>query len=84
MYEGDSYCWIVICKNKRFHRRQNQYYGHRIPLAPTDMFEPPPPLRDKFNVRCDECGAEYSYKPAELMRFEMEMPESVAPHPLFQ
>ncbi len=84
MYETESYCWIVICKNKRFHRRQDPDHGHKIPLAPTDMFESPPALKGKFKARCDECGEEYSYKPSELLRLEMEMPESLAPHPLFK
>ncbi len=84
MYEADSYCWTVICKNKWFHRRENIRYGHKIPLGPTDAFMPPPALNGPFRVRCDGCGKQYEYKPTELLRFELELPESFVPHPLFR
>ncbi len=84
MWESDSYCWIVICKNKRFHSAKDPLYGHKIPLGPTDTYASPPTLDGGFRVRCDECGEEYMYKADDVMRFEMEMPESLAPHPLFQ
>ena len=32
---------------------------------------------------CDECKKEYFYKPSEVMRLELEPPESFTPHPLF-
>lgn len=32
------YCWIVICKNSRYHRRQNLFYGHKILLGETDAY----------------------------------------------
>jgi hypothetical protein len=28
-----DYCWIVVCKNSRFHRRQNRFCGHKILLG---------------------------------------------------
>jgi hypothetical protein len=31
---GDAnYAWVVICKNKKFHRQTNLLYGHKIPLG---------------------------------------------------
>ena len=36
--EDEPYCWVVICKNEKFHRHQNLYSGHKIPLGETDAF----------------------------------------------
>ncbi len=79
-----NYVWVVVCKNHIFHNRHNVFFGHKIPLSETDAVEDPPALKTEFSVRCDECGKEYSYKPKELLRVEMELPDSFAPHPLFQ
>ena len=57
-------------------------FGHKIPLAETDAFEPVP-VSGPFYVRCDECGVEHSYEPEEVMRIEMELPESFTTHPRF-
>ena len=83
-WDNPSYCWIVICKNKRFHHQDNTMFGHRIPLGETDAFSPPPSIGDVFQVRCDKCGEEYSYKPEEILRVEETLPESFTPHLLFK
>jgi hypothetical protein len=84
MWDTSEYCWVVICKNHRFHHHKNQLYGHRIPLGETDAFTPRPALAGRLVVRCDECGQEYSYEPAEVLRYEEVFPDSVTPHPLFR
>ena len=84
MWETDSYCWVVICKNNWFHRRRNLFHGYVIPLGETDAFAPRPALDRSFMVQCDNCGKEYSYEPAEVLRLEWELPESFTPHPLFR
>ena len=82
MSPTSQYCWVVVCKNHRFHRRQS-VYGHRIPLGQTDAISPRPALYDRLRIRCDNCSKEYSYEPAEVLRIELELPESFVPHPLF-
>jgi len=84
MWEDNNYCWVVMCKNNWFHRRQNLFYKHRIPLAETDVYEPLPDLKGAFTVRCDDCHKEYRYKPSEVLRYEQELPESFIPHSLFR
>lgn len=84
MWKTRQYCWVVICKNRWFHYRQILFYGHKIPLSETDAITPPPALDGPFTVRCDNCGKEYSYAPSEVVRFELELPQSFTPHPLFQ
>ncbi len=84
MWEDTSYCWVVVCKNHWFHRTQNLFFGHKIPLGETDPYEPPPSLDGRFAVRCDDCGKEYLYKPDEVRRFQQELPESFSAHPLFR
>ena len=84
MWEDSSYCWVVLCKNRWFHLRQSLFSSHRIPLGETDAVMPMPPLERHFRVRCDECRKEYFYKPADVRRFEQELPENFAPHPLFR
>jgi hypothetical protein len=84
MWEDNNYCWVVLCKNNWFHRRANLFFKHTIPLAETDAYTPPPDLKDKFTVRCDECHKEYLYKPSEVLRHDQELPVSFTPHPLFQ
>ena len=81
--EAEQYCWAVICKNHRFHDHQNVYSGHKIPLGPTDELAPPPALDSRLAVRCDECGEEYFYDPADLVRFQMWLEPDFKPHPLF-
>lgn len=77
------YCWVVICKNSRFHHKNSHNHTHKIPLAETDPYESLPIFRGNFVVRCDNCGKEYSYQPAEVLRYELDLPPSFAPHPLF-
>ena len=84
MWEDASYCWIVLCKNRWFHMRQSFFFRHRIPLAETDAVAPLPRLPKHFTVRCDECRKTYAYKPKDVLRSELELPESFRPHPLFQ
>jgi hypothetical protein len=83
MWEDSRYFWVVLCKNHWFHLRKNLYFRHRIPLAETDAITPRPPVDSPFRARCDECAKEYVYKPAEVLKFEQEPPESFIPHPLF-
>jgi hypothetical protein len=84
MWEDNSYCWVVLCKNNWFHYRQSRSSKHKIPLAETDAYAPPPALQNSFTVRCDECHKEYLYKPSEVLRHDQELPASFNPHPLFQ
>jgi hypothetical protein len=44
MGEDGQYFWAVLCKNHRFHKQQNLFFAHKIPLAETDAFLPPPAL----------------------------------------
>ena len=80
--EAEPYCWVVICKNHKFHNQQNIYSGHKIPLGETDEFMPPPQL-ETFTVRYDECGAGHSYAAEDLMKFQMTLAADFKPHPLF-
>jgi len=84
MWDTSEYCWVVICKNHKFHHQKNHLFGHRIPLGVTDAFTPRPALTGPLVIRCDECGAEHSYEPAEVMRYEEVFPDSLTPHPLFR
>ena len=83
LWEGANYYWVVICKNKKFHRQTNLLYGHKIPLGETDAVSPVPTLALSFLARCDECGEEHSYRPEEVLRVELNLPEGFTPHPLF-
>lgn len=84
MWEDNSYCWVVLCKNNWFHYRQSLSSKHKIPLAETDAYAAPPALQNSFTVRCDECHKEYLYEPSEVLRHDQELPASFNPHPLFQ
>jgi hypothetical protein len=84
MWEDANYCWVVLCKNHWFHIRQNLFFRHKIPLAETDAVAPLPFIGKPFAVRCDECGKTYTYKPKDVLRFELEVTGSFKPHPLFQ
>jgi len=78
-----SYCWVVICKNSKAHHAANMMFGHKILLAETDAFEPPP-VSGPFLVQCDECREEHSYQPAEVLRLEFELPNGFTAHPRFR
>lgn len=83
-WDGDfPFVWVVICKNNRFHNRQNFSSGHKIPLGETDEFTPPPTLDFQISVKCDKCGEEHEYDPKEIVRFQMELPSDFKPHALF-
>jgi len=82
-WEDSNYCWVVVCKNHWFHHHPNTFNVHRIPLGETDTVALRPPINTPFAVRCDECGREYSYKASDVLRWEMEVPSSFVPHPLF-
>jgi hypothetical protein len=84
MWVDSHYCWVVLCKNHWFHLRQNLLFRHRIPLAETDPVAPRPSLEGRFRVRCDDCRKEYFYEPSEVLKYEQELPDSFAPHPLFR
>jgi len=81
-WANPSYFWVVICKNARAHHSANMMFGHKIPLAETDPFEPLP-VTGPFLVHCDECGHEHSYDPAEVLRIETSTSETFTTHPRF-
>ena len=62
----------------------NTGYEHKILLGEADAYSSLPMLPDKIEVRCDGCGEEYSYKQKEIMRDEIQIPETFVPHPLFK
>jgi hypothetical protein len=78
-----QYVWAVVCKNQKFHKRQNLFFGHKIPLGETDAFMSPPDWDGRLHISCDDCGQENAYEPKDLVRIELQLPESFAPHPLF-
>jgi hypothetical protein len=84
MWEDNSYCWVVMCKNNWFHDRVNLFFKHKIPLGETDVYAPPPTVKGNFTIRCDECHKEYLYKASDVLRHDQELPASFVPHPLFQ
>jgi hypothetical protein len=84
MWVDSHYCWVVLCKNHWYHIPKNIFFRHRIPLSETDPVSPCPSLDGRFRVRCDDCHKEYFYKPSEVLKFEMELPDSFSPHPLFR
>ena len=84
MFEERDYVWAVLCKNHRFHHIGNLSYAHQIVLAETDAHSPLPLLTQIVSVRCDDCGAEYSYKAREILRNVLEIPTWFVPHPLFR
>jgi hypothetical protein len=79
-----EYYWVVLCKNRIFHYRQNTSSGHKILLGETDPVSPPPRLESPFSAICDDCGKEYTYRPSEVLRFETEPPRVFLTHPLFR
>lgn len=79
-----DYCWVVVCKNHRFHHHPNTFNVHRIPLGITDAYAMRPTTQTSFTARCDECGKECSYKSSEVLRYEMDAPSPFVPHPLFR
>ncbi len=83
-WDENNYCWIVFCKNRWFHWRQNLFYRHRILLGETDGVSPPPEFKGSFLAKCDNCEKEYTYKRGEVLRHEEELPEGFTPHPLFR
>jgi hypothetical protein len=86
MWEDNRYFWVVLCKSRALHIRKSLSlnYRERIPLGETDAVTPCPVVNGSFNVRCDECGKEYSYKSSDVLKFALEPPESFTPHPLFR
>lgn len=82
-WANPTYCWVVICKNKKFHKSENFMFGHRIPLGETDDFEPLP-VSGPFIAQCDDCHAEHIYEPEEVLRISMELPEFFQTHPRFE
>jgi hypothetical protein len=85
MWEDNRYFWVVLCKNRLFHIRKSLSlnYRERIPLSETNAYTSCPIGNTTFTVQCDECGKEYSYRASDVLKFEMEPPESFTPHPLF-
>ena len=57
--------------------------GHKIPLGETDAFAPPPEIDSRLTVRCDECGEEFAYDPADLVRLQIPFGPNFKPHPFF-
>ena len=83
-WDDASYCWVVVCKNNRFHRHAGEKFAYKIPLAETDAVSDMPAISAPFPVRCPDCGEEYSYKPEDILRAELELLDSFTPHPLFR
>ena len=83
MWNRRPYFWVVTCKNHRFHQKDNFNYRHHILLGETDFYASLPRLPDQVKVRCDSCGKEYSYTRNEMLRAEVDIPDSFTPHPLF-
>jgi hypothetical protein len=83
-WEDTSYCWVVICKNEKFHRHAGEKFGNKIPLAETDAIADMPAISAPFLVRCPDCGEQYSYQPAEILRVELTVVDSFTTHPLFR
>jgi hypothetical protein len=79
-----DYFWVVLCKNQRFHHRNNTSYAHQIALGETDAYSPLPMLTQKVTVRCDICGEEYSYRSVDILRNIIEVPNGFVPHPMFR
>ena len=79
-----DYFWVALCKNHRFHHKGNHSYGHEIALGATDAYSPRPMLTHGVSIRCDHCGAEYSYKPREIVRSVIEVPADFVPHTMFR
>ena len=63
MWEDTRYCWVVVCKNKWFHMRQNMFFGHKIPLSETDAFMPCPALEGRFMVSAMNAARSISTNP---------------------
>jgi hypothetical protein len=83
-WEDANYCWVVVCKNKRFHRHAGAAFGYKIPLGETDAVSEKPDLSAPFLVHCPDCGEQYSYGADEVLKVESGVLESFAPHPLFR
>ena len=81
--EEEPYCWVVICKNHKFHKHQNLFFGHKILLGEANPYLPPPAIPSAITVHCDDCGHRDLYNPSELVRVETEIPPSFTPHPEF-
>jgi hypothetical protein len=57
--DEESYYWVVICKNQKFHRQQNLYSGHKIPLGETDDFvRAPVSARIRYALNVPQQGAQ--------------------------
>jgi hypothetical protein len=78
-----EYYWVVLCKNQRFHHRQNLYAEHKILLGEADAYSSPPPLPNQFRIKCDDCAEEYAYSPHDVVRAETEPPDLFVAHRLF-
>jgi hypothetical protein len=76
--------WVVTCKNTKFHSTQNQFHGHKIPIARTDEHSPRPEIPGYLDITCDDpkCGMSYSYTAPEIIRWHGDAP-LVPSHPLF-
>jgi len=83
-WEDKQYFWVVVCKNKHFHERQNIWFGHRILLSETDSFADLPITAPRIMVRCDVCDKEYEYSRKEILKFESDPMASFVEHPLFR
>ena len=79
----NDYYWAVLCKNHRFHHRQNLFAEYRILLGEADAYSSPPSLGTHFRAKCADCGEEYSYSPHDVVRIETNPPSTFVAHPLF-
>jgi len=83
LYMANQYYWAVLCKNRWFHRRQNLFVDHKILLGETDPYQPLPEFSAGLSIRCDDCGREYPYAVSDVVRVQLEPPDSFSPHPFF-
>ena len=58
--------------------------GTLSPIAPRPEYATIPESTQQMRIRCNDCGAEHSYKSSEILRNEIPVPENFTPHPLFQ
>jgi hypothetical protein len=80
--ETARFYWVISCKSTEFHRENNPFAGHRIPLAETDEHAPHPVAIDRFSVPCNECGKTYSYEGQDVFKW-FGNPAAFTPHRQF-
>ena len=72
-----------LVQESQISQTSKSVFRAQVRLGETDPFLPPPRLNGLINVRCDDCGQEYSYHLDDLLRVELELPDFFIPHPFF-